>query len=115
MPSDAVATVAVQAEPGADERLAELLGVVGIQRRTRLVEHRMGQRFALRVAGQKPRDPHGAVVDVHPLLVPRHGAGQRIEELVGRGDEARPQVDPCAVGQRPALDGSAELGDPEFA
>src|SRR5205814_7223398 len=80
-----------------------------------LVEHRMGQRFALRVAGEKPRDPYGAVVDVHPLLVPRHGAGQRIEELIRPGDEARPQVNPGAVRQRPALYGGAELGNAEFA
>ena len=46
-----------------------------------------------------------------------HGTvlSQRIEELVGRGDEARPQVNPGAVGQRPALDRRAELGDAEFA
>jgi hypothetical protein len=115
VPGDAVATVAVQAEPDAHERLAQLLGIVGTQRRAGLVEHRMGQRFALRVAGQEPRDPHGAVVDVHPLLAPRHGAGQRIEELVGRGDKAWPQVNPSALGQRPALDGVAQLGDAECA
>ena len=115
VPGDAVVTVAVQAEPGADERLAQLLAVVSVQRRPGLVEHRMGQRLALRVAGQEPRDPHGAVVHVHPLLVPRHGAGQHVEELVGRGDEARPQVDPGAVGQRPALDRGAELGHAQLA
>ena len=70
-----------------DERLAELLAVVGVQRRAGLVEHRMGQRLAPRVPGEEPRDPHGAVVHVHPLLVPRHGADQRVEQLVGRGNE----------------------------
>ena len=67
------------------------------------------------VAGQKPGDTHGAVVHLHPLLTPRHGLGQSIEEFVRRGDEARAQVNPGAVGQLPALDGRAEPGDAELA
>ena len=115
VPGDAVAAVAVQAEPGTDERLAELLDVVGVQRRAGLIEHRMGQRVALRVPGKEPRDPHGVVVNVHPLLVPRHGAGQLVEQLVGRGDETRPQVNPGAVGELPALHRRAEVGEAEIA
>ena len=75
----------------------------------------MGQRLALGVARQQPGDPHGVVVYVHPLLVPRDGGGEQIEELIRRGDEARPQVNPRAVGQLTALDGCAEVGDAEFA
>ena len=75
----------------------------------------MRQRFTLRVASQQPRNPHGAVVHVHPLLVPGHGIGQDIEELVGRGDEARAQVDPGTVRQRPTFDRLSEIGDPELA
>ena len=114
MPGDAVAAVAVQAEPDADERLAELLAVMGVQRRAGLVEHRMGQRLARRVAGEQPRDTDGAVVHPHLLLAPRHSAGQHVEQLVGRGDEARPQVNPGAVGQRPSLDGVAQPGDAQL-
>jgi hypothetical protein len=75
----------------------------------------MGRRLALRIVGQEPRDRHAAVVDVRPLLAPRHGTGEHIEELVGRGHEARPQVDPGAAGQQSALDGVAELRDAELA
>jgi hypothetical protein len=42
VPSDAVVAVAVQAESDADERLAELLRVVGIQGRAGLVEDPVG-------------------------------------------------------------------------
>jgi hypothetical protein len=115
VPSHAVATVPVQAEPDADKWLAELLGVMGVERRAGLVKHRMGQRFAVLVASQEPRHPHGAVVHVHLLLPPRHGAGQHIEELVGRRDESRSEVNPGAVGEPAAFDGGAELGDAEFA
>jgi hypothetical protein len=52
---------------------------------------------------------------VHSLLVPRHGARQHIEELVGRGDETRPEVNPGTVGKRLALNRIAELRDAEFA
>jgi len=47
---------------------------------------------------EEQRDAHGAVVHVHPLLVPGHGARQRVEQLVRRGDEAQAQIDPGAIG-----------------
>jgi hypothetical protein len=88
---------------------------VGVQRRSGVVEHGMGERLALGVPGEEPRDPHGAVVHVHPLLVPWHGAGERVEQLVGRDDKARAQIEPGAVGQLPALHSRAEVGNAEVA
>src|SRR6185312_15505615 len=75
----------------------------------------MRERLALRVPGEEPRNAHGAVVDVHALLVPRHAGDQRVEQLVGGRDEAGPQINPGAVGERPAFHLFAETGEAEVA
>ena len=108
VPRDAVGAVTVEAEPGSDERPAEFLAIVGVQRRPGLLEDGMGQRLTLPIPGDQPRHPHGVVVHAHLFLVPRDAADQRVEQLISRADETRPQIDPGALGELPALHGRTE-------
>ena len=113
VPGDRVAAVAVEAQPGRDERLTQLGGVVPAQRVARLVQHRVGERLALAVELQQPRDVDHALVHLPALGVPRHRAVQQVEQLVGAREPAGPVVDPGAPGQRRALQSGRELAQRE--
>ena len=83
VPGHAVAAVAVEAQPGRRERLAELGGVVRVERGLGRFEQRVGQRLVLVVEREQPRDVHDPVVHLPPLGVPGHGVAQPLEQRVG--------------------------------
>ena len=100
VPRDAVPAVPVQAQPGGQERLAELGGVVLAERLPGLVQHGIGKRRPLGVEADQPGDVDHLVIHPPLLRAPRDRAGQPAEQRVGAADPAGPDVDPRPPAQR---------------
>lgn len=99
VPGDAVPAVAVVAQPGRGERLAQLLRVVGAQRVAGLGEDGVGERGAGAVVREQPGHGDDLVVHLAPLGPPGHFGGQMVEERVGAVQPAGEQVDPGAAAE----------------
>ena len=100
VPGHRVAAVAVEAEAGRGERLAELGRVVLVEGRLDGVEHGVGQRVALAVEAEQAGHVDDLVVHLAPLGVPGHALDQPGEQVVGAVQPARQDVDPRAVRQQ---------------
>ena len=102
---------ATEAQPGRDERLAELAVVVPRERVAALGECRVGERVLGAVEALEPRHVDDRVVHLAAFGVPRHVATQRGIQLVRTADPARPQVDPCGVVELASAHGAEGMDD----
>src|SRR4051794_25677172 len=94
VPGDAVAAVAVEAQPSRTEPVAQLGEVVVAEGIAGLVEDSVGQRLVLAVELQQPRHVDHAVVHRTSLAPPGHPRDQAFVELVGPVEPAWEGVDP---------------------
>jgi hypothetical protein len=108
VPGDAVPAVAVVAQAGGAERLAQLGSVVCVERAVGRVQRGIGQRLALVVEAEQPGYVDDALVHLAALGAPRHAVAQPLEQRVRAAQPAPPQVDPGAVAERGAAHGAVE-------
>ncbi len=107
VPGDAVAPVAVEAQPGGDEALAELGLVVVAQRLADGHEHRVRERLVGVVELREARHVDDVVVHLPPFRPPRHLVVEHVEQRVPAGQPRRAagpprRRRPSSVRVRPA-------------
>jgi hypothetical protein len=118
VPGDRVVPVAIEAQAGCGEVLAELGAVVRREHPAGLVEHGMGERLALVIEAGQARHIDDRVVHLASLSTPRHHAAQVLEQLIAAAEPARPHVQPRSttevasgqpIGDRPQRQGLLEV------
>jgi hypothetical protein len=111
VPGDAVAAVAVVAEAGGDELLAELVSVVRVQGGAGGVERRVREGVGGAEVREQTRDVDRLVVHLATLGPPAHLRLQGEEQRVGALHPAGTDVDPGTVRQLATLHRSTQRAD----
>jgi hypothetical protein len=99
VPGNRVAAVAIEAQPGGGERLAEFLVIVGIQCLTSRDQVGVRKWIVLAIEAEQSRHVDNPLVHLSPLRLPRHLFQEVFEEAAGAAQPTGQQIYPRATAE----------------